>query len=144
MIKNAWERAGEKGLIYTHPVNKAEYVNLDVDSFKATTKLQKNEMKMEAALTVEDLRTCLSCVCAACKHFHASWVLRTWLCTGKREDSDGLLLDFPDGQEPGETPSSAALPAPPPMKFGLRYFMHESMHACMANFYTHVPMHESK
>jgi hypothetical protein len=56
MIKNAWEWAEKRGLIYTHPVNKAEYVKLDVDSFRATTTLHKNDMRMGVSMTVEDLR----------------------------------------------------------------------------------------
>lgn len=32
MIANAWQWAASKGKVYTHPVNKAEYIDIDVDS----------------------------------------------------------------------------------------------------------------
>lgn len=54
MINNTWAWATAKGLVYKHPINQAEYVDLDVDSMKSTTKLTKSDLRLQAAATVKD------------------------------------------------------------------------------------------
>lgn len=54
MINNTWAWATAKGLVYKHPINQAEYVDLDVDSMKSTTKLTKSDIRLQAAATVKD------------------------------------------------------------------------------------------
>lgn len=54
MIKNAWEWATARNLVYKHHINQAEYVNLDVDSFKSTTRLAKSDIKLQSSAVVKD------------------------------------------------------------------------------------------
>jgi len=54
MIANAWAWAASKGKVYTHPVNKAEYIDIDVDSCREKQTKSESTIAAESGFSMED------------------------------------------------------------------------------------------
>ncbi len=54
MIANAWAWAATQGKVYTHPVNKAEYIDIDVDSCRETQDKRVSELSAQSSFACED------------------------------------------------------------------------------------------
>ena len=54
MVENAWQWAAAQGKVYTHPINKAEYIDIDVDRVKEKQSQKVAEMSASSHFAVED------------------------------------------------------------------------------------------
>lgn len=54
MIKNTWEHAAANNLIEVHPVNRAEYVECEVEISNETKNKQKSGLTLKASAEVQD------------------------------------------------------------------------------------------
>lgn len=54
MIENTWTWAKQHGKVYTHQVNKAEYVDLDVDTTRERQNQRSTEIESSSAFVTED------------------------------------------------------------------------------------------
>ena len=55
MVEHTWAWAQAQGKVYTHPINKAEYVDLDVDRCKETQHARVREIASSSAFKLEDM-----------------------------------------------------------------------------------------
>lgn len=72
MIENAWKWAAQNGKVYRHPVNQAEYIDIDVDSVRERQKQRVSELSTAATFVTEAgpfVRTAL--LCCLCAYFFA-------------------------------------------------------------------------
>ena len=70
MIENTWAWAQQRGKVYKHPINQAEYCDLDVDKVRERQVSRMSEVQAVAACSVEDTAFCLNCACLLCQ---TSW-----------------------------------------------------------------------
>lgn len=53
MIENTWAWAKQRGKVYTHQVNKAEYVDLDVDTTRERQNQRTSEFESKSSFLTE-------------------------------------------------------------------------------------------
>lgn len=63
MIENTWTWANQQGKVYKHPVNQAEYVDLDVDSCREKQKRTVSELQSQSHFVSEDSEKGFAYVC---------------------------------------------------------------------------------
>lgn len=54
MVENAWQWAATQGKVYKHPINKAEYIDIDVDRVKEKQNQRVAELSASSQFAVED------------------------------------------------------------------------------------------
>ena len=59
MIENTWKWAAQKGKVYRHPINQAEYIDLDVDSVREKQNYRASEFETASCFATE-ARNCFS------------------------------------------------------------------------------------
>ena len=69
MIANAWAWATTHGKVYTHPVNKAEYIDIDVDSSPERQDERMSELSAQSTFVAEDGNTFIATI---------DWLLLLW------------------------------------------------------------------
>lgn len=55
MVEHTWAWAKGQGKVYTHPINKAEYVDLDVEKCRETQHARVREIASSSAFQLKDM-----------------------------------------------------------------------------------------
>ena len=55
MVENTWAWAKGQGKVYTHAINKAEYVDLDVEKCRETQHARVREIASSSAFQLKDM-----------------------------------------------------------------------------------------
>lgn len=70
MIDNAWAWAKLNGKHFKHPINQAEYIEIELDTEREKKTTKGTELQTSVAFTLEDLcvdsqflHACLCCTC---------------------------------------------------------------------------------
>ena len=53
MIENTWKWAAQRGKVYRHPINQAEYIDIDVDSVREKQNYRASELETAACFATE-------------------------------------------------------------------------------------------
>lgn len=94
MIENTWKWAAQRGKVYRHPINQAEYIDIDVDSVREKQNYRASELETAACFATED----------------TSGSIFDPLETGAAADSSG---SSGDPTVPGPIPAALAMPKGP-------------------------------
>lgn len=111
MVENTWPWATNQGKVYTHPINKAEYVDLDVEQCRETQRARVQEIASSSAFDLKDRFRVQFFKETLDLDFYNP--VATHVCVCFQDDSGSIFDELDTGRVAKTDASSGALPNQP-------------------------------
>ena len=73
-MENAWQWAAAHSKIFTHPINKAEYIEINVDQEREKQTRRSSELSSSCSFSIEDHRNLQLHACEISDPSSSTWV----------------------------------------------------------------------